>query len=410
MGDSVTLTWSSKDATACTASGAWTGTEPTSGTATLSTAQTGSNTYQLSCTGAGNSGQNSVTLSVSPAAAQVSIPGLPAPVPVASGACVPSSNTNFQFGCISSESAVPAKYDTFSSTLSSQVAMVGTAPPTVQTGGSCSAGFSSSTGQFSVNTPFGNDAIAFAGADVTEIVYTSAFLASLGIQNTITSMSALVIGDTSNTDHVQVIVYANGPNGPLTFATAGTLSTSSGTTNLNFLECLSVAAAPPPPPPPASLNCPTRRGSGVNGLSFLASQQLKFNISSTTPSQPNTTTLTWGVNYDNPNLAASAYTGSLRVELWAVPYDFQGSGVINGTSVARASPNFTGTGAKSANQIYNLINVSGIVSTAGGNNPPSGPYCMVMSLDQYNTDVTQCAASDHFCYVDWAQFPGTTSF
>jgi hypothetical protein len=51
-GDTSTLTWSSSFATSCTATGAWTGTQPTSGTFTtagITTAQT----FNLTCTGAG---------------------------------------------------------------------------------------------------------------------------------------------------------------------------------------------------------------------------------------------------------------------------------------------------------------------------------------------------------------------
>jgi hypothetical protein len=409
-GDSVTLTWSSGNATSCTASGAWSGSQPTSGTTTVTASQTGPSNYQLSCKGSGAAGQGSVTLNVGAAPTQVSVPGLPAPVPVAAGTCVNYSDADFQFNCIATEAAIPAKYETFSSTLSGQVSEVGTAPPTVQAGGSCSAGFNTGTGQFAVNTSFGNDAIAFSGANVTEVVYSSAFLTSIGAQSTITSMSALVIGDNGNTDHFQVIVYANGPSGPITFATGGTFTMNGTTTNLNLLECLGVATAPPPPPPPASLNCPAGRGIGQNGLGFPSSQQVAFNITGTAGSQPNTSTLTWGASYSNPNQTSSSYSGSLRVSLWAVPYNFQGSGPINGTRVAVSSPSFTGTGAKSPNQLYNGYSVTNIVSTASGGNPPSGAYCMVMALDEYNPDTTQCSSSDHFCYADWAQFPGTSAF
>ncbi len=51
-GNTSTLTWSSTYATSCTASGAWTGSEPTSGTFMTPTLTTTS-TYMLACTGAG---------------------------------------------------------------------------------------------------------------------------------------------------------------------------------------------------------------------------------------------------------------------------------------------------------------------------------------------------------------------
>lgn len=52
-GQSSTLTWSSTDATSCTASGAWSGSLATSGSQSVS--PTSTSTYTLSCTGAGGS-------------------------------------------------------------------------------------------------------------------------------------------------------------------------------------------------------------------------------------------------------------------------------------------------------------------------------------------------------------------
>ncbi len=65
-GGSATLTWVATDATACTASGAWTGTKSTSGsqsTGALSTA--GTQTFSMTCTGAGGSVTKSTSASVS---------------------------------------------------------------------------------------------------------------------------------------------------------------------------------------------------------------------------------------------------------------------------------------------------------------------------------------------------------
>lgn len=64
LGANATLTWSSTNATSCTASGAWSGTEPTSGTATESPNAAGTNTYTLTCMGAGGSANDSATLTV----------------------------------------------------------------------------------------------------------------------------------------------------------------------------------------------------------------------------------------------------------------------------------------------------------------------------------------------------------
>jgi uncharacterized protein (TIGR03118 family) len=73
MGQGATLTWSSTSATSCTASGAWSGSEPTSGSMSVSPTTAGSATYTLTCAGSGGSSAQSVTLSVS-AAAQTSGP------------------------------------------------------------------------------------------------------------------------------------------------------------------------------------------------------------------------------------------------------------------------------------------------------------------------------------------------
>jgi hypothetical protein len=64
-GGGATLTWSSSNATACTASGAWSGAKATSGTQSL-TNLTSTGTYSLVCTGtAGSSPMQNVTITVS---------------------------------------------------------------------------------------------------------------------------------------------------------------------------------------------------------------------------------------------------------------------------------------------------------------------------------------------------------
>jgi hypothetical protein len=67
VGKSTTLTWSTTNATACTASGAWSGNEPVSGTLVVTPTGAGSLTYSLNCSGAGGSGSNSATLTANPA-------------------------------------------------------------------------------------------------------------------------------------------------------------------------------------------------------------------------------------------------------------------------------------------------------------------------------------------------------
>jgi hypothetical protein len=68
VGGSTTLTWSSVNAGACTASGSWSGAQPTSGTQTISPTAAGVATYTLACANAaGSSPASSVTVTVNPA-------------------------------------------------------------------------------------------------------------------------------------------------------------------------------------------------------------------------------------------------------------------------------------------------------------------------------------------------------
>jgi hypothetical protein len=63
VGTATTLTWSSVNATGCTASGSWSGAQNTSGTLTVTPSSAGSSTYSLMCANsAGQSTQSSATL------------------------------------------------------------------------------------------------------------------------------------------------------------------------------------------------------------------------------------------------------------------------------------------------------------------------------------------------------------
>jgi len=78
LGGSATLTWSSIDATGCTASGSWSGAQTTSGTQTLTPTAAGATTYTLTCTNAfGTSAAGSATLTATsgapPAAPSLSL-------------------------------------------------------------------------------------------------------------------------------------------------------------------------------------------------------------------------------------------------------------------------------------------------------------------------------------------------
>lgn len=63
-GSSATLTWSSTDATSCTASGAWSGTKALSGSESVS--PTATSTYSMTCTGQSGNASQSVTVNVTP--------------------------------------------------------------------------------------------------------------------------------------------------------------------------------------------------------------------------------------------------------------------------------------------------------------------------------------------------------
>lgn len=63
-GGSVTLTWSSTNATSCTASDAWSGSRGTSGTETVAPSGNGASTYLLTCSGSGGSAFSQVSVAV----------------------------------------------------------------------------------------------------------------------------------------------------------------------------------------------------------------------------------------------------------------------------------------------------------------------------------------------------------
>jgi hypothetical protein len=94
VGQSANLTWSSTNATSCTASGGWTGTQATSGTASESPTASGNTTYTLTCTGSGGSAQGSATLTVIAASPTVTISVNPTSVTVGQSATLTWSSTN----------------------------------------------------------------------------------------------------------------------------------------------------------------------------------------------------------------------------------------------------------------------------------------------------------------------------
>ncbi len=94
VGQSATVTWSSTNATACTASSAWTGTQGTSGTLKVTPTAAGSLSYALACTGAGGSANGTAALTVTAAAPTVTISVSPTSITVGQSATVTWSSTN----------------------------------------------------------------------------------------------------------------------------------------------------------------------------------------------------------------------------------------------------------------------------------------------------------------------------
>jgi hypothetical protein len=92
-GRSSTLTWSSTNATACSAAGAWSGTKAVSGsqgTAALSA----SASYQLTCTGAGGSATHTANVAVTNAAPTVNLAASPGTVQTGANTTLTWSSTN----------------------------------------------------------------------------------------------------------------------------------------------------------------------------------------------------------------------------------------------------------------------------------------------------------------------------
>ena len=81
-GSSSTLTWSSTNATSCTASGAWSGSKATSGSQSITNITT-TTTYTLSCTGTGGTANQNVTVtvaSITPPPSSGVVGGYPMPI------------------------------------------------------------------------------------------------------------------------------------------------------------------------------------------------------------------------------------------------------------------------------------------------------------------------------------------
>jgi trimeric autotransporter adhesin len=93
-GSASMLGWSSTNANSCTASGGWSGSEPTSGSASTG-ALSASTTYTLTCSGPGGSASQSVTVNVAaPVSPTVSLSASPTTVSSGGSAMLSWSSTN----------------------------------------------------------------------------------------------------------------------------------------------------------------------------------------------------------------------------------------------------------------------------------------------------------------------------
>jgi hypothetical protein len=94
LGQSATLTWKAANATACTASGAWSGAQSTTGTLTATPSAVGKVTYTLACTGAGGNASGMATLTVNLPPPTVALAVSPTSITVGQSATLTWSSTN----------------------------------------------------------------------------------------------------------------------------------------------------------------------------------------------------------------------------------------------------------------------------------------------------------------------------
>lgn len=106
-GDAFTLTWSSSNATSCSASGAWSGSKSTSGSEEVIEANPANNTYTISCSGGGGSGRASTDVEITQATIRIDETDLSYRVPDGGDLFVYDfqiTATNYSFGVVSEES------------------------------------------------------------------------------------------------------------------------------------------------------------------------------------------------------------------------------------------------------------------------------------------------------------------
>lgn len=99
-GNFATLSWTSSNASACSASGAWSGSKPVSGTQS-SGALNATSTYTLTCTGDGGTASRSVSVTVTAAATGSAILSWTAPTMNEDGSALTLSGFNIYQGASS---------------------------------------------------------------------------------------------------------------------------------------------------------------------------------------------------------------------------------------------------------------------------------------------------------------------
>ena len=249
-GTASTLTWSSTDATSCTASGGWTGTQATSGTQTTGTL-TASTTYTLSCTGAGGTAQQS---------AAVTVNGAPPPPPPT--VTISANPTSIASGAASTL--------TWSSTNATSCTASGGWTGTQTTSGSQSTGALTATTAYTLSCTGGGGTIA-QSANVTVVpVPTVTFSAN---PTSIASGAASTL--TWSSTNATSCIASGGWSGSK--ATGGSQSTGALTASTTYtLSCtgvggtgqrsasVTVNAVPPPPAPTVTISAnPTSIASGA---------------------------------------------------------------------------------------------------------------------------------------------------
>jgi len=159
----------------------------------------------------------------------------------------------------------------------------------------------------------------------------------------------------------------------------------------------------------ASLYCPQIIGPTIDGIQFL--DTTSYQLGTSTANTAETSTLSWEVYYQNINyLPTGSWSGSLRAQLWAVPYSFPGGTKITGYPLGTFTPSFTGPGSYSTNQVYvGAYSTSTISSTASSVTPPVGTYCIIAVVDEYNS-LGGCTDPSGYCFEQWIQFPGQVTF